>query len=68
MPQDRVEYYRARDPVDVAARYLRESAGTTEDKLARIKSEVDAEIEAAVAFAEASPEPPAPSCQTGAVR
>ena len=68
MPQDRVEYYRARDPVDVAARYLRESAGATEDELSRIKSEVDAEIEAAVAFAEASPEPRALSCQTGAVR
>lgn len=68
MPQDRVEHYRAKDPVGVAARHLCEAAGTGEEELARIRAEVEAEIEAAVAFAMASPAPFAESLQSGPAR
>jgi pyruvate dehydrogenase E1 component alpha subunit len=67
MPKERVEHYRAKDPVHVAARHLC-AAGVAEAEVDRIRAEVDAAIEAAVAFAEASPEPPASSCVIGSVR
>jgi pyruvate dehydrogenase E1 component alpha subunit len=54
--RDEVERWRAKDPLDVARRRLRER-GVAADAIARIDSEVEAELQAAVAFARRSPEP-----------
>jgi pyruvate dehydrogenase E1 component alpha subunit len=57
MPEDRVAYYRARDPVTTCRTCLAEEFGLGEEDLAAIESEVEAVIEEAVEFAQASPEP-----------
>jgi pyruvate dehydrogenase E1 component alpha subunit len=57
MPEDRVAYYRARDPVTTCRTCLAAEFGLGEEDLAAIESEVEAAIEEAVEFAQASPEP-----------
>ncbi|MEW6755816.1 MAG: thiamine pyrophosphate-dependent dehydrogenase E1 component subunit alpha [Candidatus Latescibacterota bacterium] len=57
MPAERVEHYRQRDPLVLGRKYLLEQGGATEEQVARIEAEVDAEMAAAIAFAQASPEP-----------
>jgi len=54
--RDEVERWRAKDPLDVARRRLRER-GVPAEAIGRIDAEVDAEIQSAVAFARSSPEP-----------
>ena len=51
MPQDRLEYYLAKDPVKIGRKYLQEQANVPEEEIARIEVEVDAMLEEAVAFA-----------------
>ncbi len=56
MPKEKLEYYKKHhDPVDIARKYLRETA--TEDEQKAIEEEVLQEMEKAVAFAQSSPEP-----------
>jgi TPP-dependent pyruvate/acetoin dehydrogenase alpha subunit len=56
MPSEKLEYYRRQhDPLDIARRYLLEK--TDEAAVEVIEESVLKEIEEAVAFAEASPEP-----------
>jgi len=56
MPSEKLEYYKKQhDPLDIARRYLLEK--TEEAKVKAIEESVLKEIEEAVAFAEASPEP-----------
>jgi len=57
MPAEKVSHYRSRDPVDLAAGNVMRLAGATKDYLDGVKREVDAEIEAAVAYAVASASP-----------
>ena len=57
MPADRLEYYKSRDPLLLGRRYLMEKGGTTESEVQEIEAAVAAEIEAAVGFAQESPEP-----------
>jgi pyruvate dehydrogenase E1 component alpha subunit len=57
MPADRVEYYRLRDPLVLGKKHLLEQGGATADEVAQIEAEVDSAMEAAIAFAQASPEP-----------
>jgi pyruvate dehydrogenase E1 component alpha subunit len=57
MPADRVEHYRQRDPLVLGKKHLLEQGGATEEEVARIEAEVRAEVEAAIAFAQASPDP-----------
>ncbi len=54
--RDEVERWRAKDPLDVARRRLRER-GVAAEAITRIDGEVESEIQAAVAFARRSPEP-----------
>ncbi|HZT07521.1 MAG TPA: pyruvate dehydrogenase (acetyl-transferring) E1 component subunit alpha [Chloroflexota bacterium] len=53
--QDEVERWKARDPIPAFQRLLQQEHLISDQDLARIETSVDAEIEAAVAFAEASP-------------
>ena len=56
MPSEKLEYYKKQhDPLDIARRYLLEKG--EEAKVKAIEESVLNEIEQAVAFAEASPEP-----------
>ena len=57
MPQDRVEYYLAKDPVKIGRRYLQERAGMADEEIAQIESEVELLLEEAVEFARNSIEP-----------
>src|SRR5438034_4168799 len=54
--KEEVREWMAKDPVDHARRYLLE-IGTGEDELAKIRADLDAEIEAAIAQAESEPDP-----------
>lgn len=52
-----VEKYRASDPIERYRRYLLENGVFTEQDAAAIDAQVDEQVEAAVQFAEESPEP-----------
>ena len=54
--KDEVREWMAKDPVAGARRYLLE-ADVREDELTKIRSDLDAEIEAAIAQAEREPDP-----------
>jgi pyruvate dehydrogenase E1 component alpha subunit len=57
MPKDRLDYYKAHDPVVLGRRLLLEQGGATEAEVRALEAAVEAEMEAAVAFAKDSPEP-----------
>ena len=57
MPKDRLAHYRAKDPVTRGAQQLQELGPATPAEVESIRAEVGAEIEAAIAFAIASPAP-----------
>ena len=56
MPEDKLAYYQARDPVDRARADLVEMAGVSANLIAQIEAEVAAEFADAVAFSQASGE------------
>ncbi|MBM3334102.1 thiamine pyrophosphate-dependent dehydrogenase E1 component subunit alpha, partial [Candidatus Sumerlaeota bacterium] len=56
MPDDRVEFYRAKDPVKIGRRYLAEIGGASDEEIKAVETAVDGELDAAVEFAKASPE------------
>jgi len=53
-----VEVWRGRDPITSFTKVLVDAGVTTEADVATMQAEVEAEVEAAVAFAEKSPPPP----------
>jgi len=57
MPKERLEYYKSKDPVKVAARYLIEKAKCSEADIAALNDEVEKAMEEAIEFAKNSPEP-----------
>jgi len=57
MPRDRLEYYKAKDPLLLGRRYLLEEGGATEAEVEGIEAAVQAEMEAAIAYAKDSPNP-----------
>jgi pyruvate dehydrogenase E1 component alpha subunit len=57
MPKEALEYYKAKDPVDIGRKYLAEKGGLPEAEIAEIEAAVDAEVDEAVEFAVAAPEP-----------
>jgi TPP-dependent pyruvate/acetoin dehydrogenase alpha subunit len=57
MPRERLEYYKARDPVLMARKYLMEQGGFTGEQILAIDQEVDRQMEEATAFAKSSPNP-----------
>jgi pyruvate dehydrogenase E1 component alpha subunit len=54
--RDEVEQWRAKDPLELARRRLRDR-GVPIEAIGRIDTEVEAEIQSAIAFARSSPEP-----------
>ncbi len=54
--KEEVQTWMAKDPLARTDRYLR-ACGATEDELAKMRSELDAEIEAAITQAEREPDP-----------
>ncbi len=57
MPQDKLDYYKSRDPVDISRKYLIEKGGAGDHEVGAIMQEVEETIEKAVEWAKASPEP-----------
>jgi acetoin:2,6-dichlorophenolindophenol oxidoreductase subunit alpha len=56
MPEERLAYYKARDPIDRARNALIEMSGADAADIAAIEAEIAAEFEAAVSFAKDSRE------------
>jgi acetoin:2,6-dichlorophenolindophenol oxidoreductase subunit alpha len=56
MPEERLAYYKARDPIDRARNALIEMSGADAADIAAIEAEIAAEFEAAVSFAKGSRE------------
>jgi pyruvate dehydrogenase E1 component alpha subunit len=56
-PQDEVKCWQENDPIGIYFDYLVNNQHATRDDLGAINKQVDAEIQEAVSFAEASPEP-----------
>lgn len=57
MPKDRVEYYKAHDPVKMGRKYLLELGGCSEPEIAAIEEQVNLQMAQAVEFAKSSPQP-----------
>src|SRR5205085_3748102 len=64
LPQGELEAAVAADPVPLFRAWLRDTAGFSEEELAKIERAVDAEIDDAVEFAQASPPPDAKELTT----
>lgn len=56
MPESELSYYKARDPVDRARDALREMGDASEEEIAVIEAEINAEFAEAVEFSKNSPE------------
>jgi pyruvate dehydrogenase E1 component alpha subunit len=56
MPRDRVEHYRARDPLALGRAQALSSGTAAENELAAIDAEIESAIDRAIAFAQESPE------------
>ncbi len=56
MPEDKLAYYKERDPVDRARAYFADLGGATEAEIAAIEKEVQDEFAEAVEFSKGSPE------------
>lgn len=57
MPAERLEYYKSKDPLLLGRQYLMERGGATDGEVEEIETAVEAEMEAAIAYARESPEP-----------
>ncbi len=57
MPQERLDHYKARDPVLIGKNYLLEDGGATEEEVERIEQEVEQRMRDAIEFGKTSPEP-----------
>ena len=56
MPKDRLDYFKSKDPVTLAKRYLSEEGKMSESEIEQIEKEVEANMEEAIEFAKKSPE------------
>jgi TPP-dependent pyruvate/acetoin dehydrogenase alpha subunit len=57
MPKERLEYYKARDPVKLAREYLMEQGECSEEHLSEIERQAQEAMEQAVEYAKSCPEP-----------
>lgn len=57
MPQERLEYYLARDPIKIARSYLIEHARCTDEDVDALEQGIHAQMEQAIAFAKDSAQP-----------
>ena len=56
MPEDKLAYYKARDPVDRARAALIDMGGADKAEIEKIEADIAAEFESAVEFSTASAE------------
>jgi len=57
MPKDRLEYYKAKDPVKIGRKYLAEQGKCTEQEILVIEQQIDSLMDETIEFAKNSPEP-----------
>lgn len=57
MPEDKVEYYQKHDPLAVGRQYLLKKGKAPENEVEELEKQVEKEMEDAIEFALASPEP-----------
>ena len=57
MPKDRLEYYKARDPVKIGRQNLLKQTGCSEEDVSAIEHQVESVMDEAIEFAKESPEP-----------
>ena len=57
MPEDRLEYYKQRDPLKLARDYLIEQEGCSEEEVTAIEKQAQEAMEQAVEYAKRCPEP-----------
>jgi len=57
MPKERLEYYKARDPVKLGRKYLKDLGKCTEQEIAAIEEQVQQTMEEAIEFAKNCDEP-----------
>lgn len=57
MPKERLEYYKARDPVKMGRQYLAEQGECPEEQIKNIEREVERAMQEAIEFAKKSPQP-----------
>jgi len=57
MPKERLEYYKARDPVKSGRKYLMEHGNCSEQEIEAIERKIQEAMEEAIQFAKNSPEP-----------
>ena len=57
MPKEKLEYFKARDPVERGRQYLLEQAGFSEEDITTIEAEIEEKMDEAIEFARNSPEP-----------
>lgn len=57
MPKDRLEYYKAKDPVKMGRKYLAEQGKCTEQEILAIEQQIDSLMDETIEFAKNSPEP-----------
>jgi TPP-dependent pyruvate/acetoin dehydrogenase alpha subunit len=57
MPKEKLERYKARDPVGIGRRYLIEQGHRSEEAIASIERQIEQQMEEAVTFASNSPHP-----------
>jgi acetoin:2,6-dichlorophenolindophenol oxidoreductase subunit alpha len=56
MPKEKLDYYKAKDPVNIGRKYTFERGGMSEDEITAIEESVERALDDAVRFAEESPE------------
>ena len=57
MPEEKLEYFKAKDPVKIGRQYLVDQGKFSEKEIADIEAEVGKEMDEAIEFAKDSPEP-----------
>jgi len=57
MPEEKLEYFKAKDPVKIGHQYLVEQGGYSDKDIADIEAKVGKEMDEAIEFAKNSPEP-----------
>ena len=57
MPQDRLEHYKARDPVKLGRKYLLEQGKCSAEEILAVERDIEREMEEAIEFARNSPQP-----------
>jgi pyruvate dehydrogenase E1 component alpha subunit len=57
MPEDRLEHYKARDPIKTGRKYLLEQGKCSEDEILAIERDIEQKMEKAIEFARNSPQP-----------